>query len=111
MYTVDNNNITLTRGDSVFINFELFDGEGKVVTPSPTDKLVFTVRKDYKKDPTDVVYTFQKEIVNGSFKIDPKDTYNLNYGKYVWDIEYIYSDGADVATVLNGELYLTDEVS
>lgn len=111
MYTVTNDTITLTRGDSVPINFELLDSEGAKVNLAETDKLLFTVRKYRKKDPNDVVYTFQKEIVNGSFKIEPQDTYNLTYGKYVWDIEYVYSDGKDSLTVLNGELYLTDEVT
>lgn len=111
MYCINSNTIEMTRGDTVPINFELVDIDNNPVTFNEGDKLVFTVRRVAKKDSKDINWLIQKEIVNGKFKIEPKDTADLRYGLYKWDIEYQYNNGADIETVLNGQLKLTEEVT
>ena len=111
MYKIDSDLIEMTRGDSVPFNFKLVDSNNNPVELADKDVLLFTVRKKPKKNSEDTNYAFQKQIVNGSFKISPNDTKDLDYGQYNWDIEYRYNAGDDVETVLKGKLVLTEEVT
>lgn len=54
-------------------------------------------------------HTVEKTSDGYTFTIFPSDTNNLDYGKYVFDIELIYED--TLKTTFVGELILTNEVT
>lgn len=83
MFRVVNNEIELIRGDSAVINFTLLDETGEPIDLRTFDgELVFTVKVGhYAKQAT-----IEKEIVNGVIVIDPYDTENLAYAKYLYDV-------------------------
>lgn len=84
MFRVVDNEIEMIRGDSAVFKFELFDCNGYRVDLSSFDgEIVFTVKAG--------VYTnkciIQKEVVDGQVTLDPGDTEELSYGKYVYDVQ------------------------
>lgn len=107
-------NIELIRGDTLPLKFQRKLVDNSVVTEKP-DKMFFTVKTDYFNEE----YLFQKRLDESIvyneqdnyyyLTIEPEDTDNLSYGKYVFDIEII-KDG-DVKTILKGKLKITQEVT
>ena len=103
-----------TRGDTYSFKFRRIDEDGKVITEK-AEKMWFTVKKNYKTS----VKAIQKTLANNEITFDndsyyhitiqASDTSNLNYGKYVYDIQ-IENQGV-VSTIMLGELVLTNEVT
>lgn len=104
----------LIRGDTLNLKFIRKNKSGEVITTKP-DKLFFTVKSSYYTKN----YLFQKRLdkdINFSeednyyrFTINPKDTDNLDYGNYVYDIETI--NGDIVKTIAKGILKIKEEVT
>lgn len=104
MYSIDSkNNITLTRGDSLYLTIEIIE-DGSTYTPESGDTIRFAMKKSYFDD--DVV--LEKTIDNNTLVlyIAPEDTSDLDFGVYVYDIQITKSDG-DVGTFLGG-LFVVD---
>lgn len=98
MLTIDSDGtIHLTRGDTarltVKIHNELYDNEYEI---AENDVLRMTVKKGVN-DSNPLV---QKTITGSSqFHIEPKDTSDLNFGKYLYDVELTTANG-DVSTII-----------
>ena len=96
LYVEQNGTIRLTRGDTARLIVPI---ENEVTHQSydmlSTDILKFTIKKTVK----DYVPLVQK-VVTGSnvFHILPADTHELDFGKYVYDVEL--TTGTDVYTVI-----------
>jgi hypothetical protein len=90
------NSIELTRGDTARLTVPIKDDSGAVYEMQSTDVLIMTVKNSVNdKEPC-----FQK-IVTGSneIHIKPGDTAELNFGKYVYDVELRISED-DVYTII-----------
>ena len=109
MLTIDgNNNITLTRGDTLTLTVELTK-DGETYTPEEGDVIRFALSKGYLGEPG---YEFKFE------KIIPHDTLTftcssaettLDYRSYNYDIQVTHSDGC-VDTFISAKLTITGEV-
>ena len=111
----DDNTFEIVRGDSA--NFDIYlpiyDEEGKIIGEydlQPGDTLLFTVKKNTKTE--EII--FQKSGQN--ITINPSDTEEVSYGKYVYDAELTYatSEGVEpfVDTVIQPtEFRILDEVT
>ena len=111
----DDNTFEIVRGDSA--NFDIYlpiyDEEGKIIGEydlQPGDTLLFTVKKNTKTE--EII--FQKSGQN--ITINPSDTEEVPYGKYVYDAELTYatSEGVEpfVDTVIQPtEFRILDEVT
>lgn len=106
-------NFEFSRGDTKIFKFKLQDMNGKNIVLSDTDKLYLTA----KTSASSKKVSFQKTLDNGiSLKddgyyyvtIDSKDTANLNYGTYGYDIELKTASGI-VKTLVIGSITLTEE--
>lgn len=100
-------NLSVPRGDTLAFGFEI-DGVTDI------DTAYFSV----KKSEDEVSYSFQKSLNNGIVKVEdgkysvrvaPSDTYNLELGQYVYDLEIGVND--DVFTLLSGILTLEYDVT
>lgn len=90
MFTISDNDIELTRGDTAIIKFELYDTQGNLVDLSDFEgKLVFTVKSSVYSDTA----TIQKPIVDGVLLLEPGDTEELSYGKFVYDVQLRLPNG------------------
>lgn len=82
----EENNIYLTRGDTAIIDVEITDADGKPYNMTPTDKLIFTVRRLYDKGEEII----RKEVAVPVITLITNDTKYLTFGKYKFDI-YLYN--------------------
>ena len=102
------------RGDTCPLTLTLKDAEGNVLIPTVGDEIYFTVKKNYNS--RDVV--FQKKYTTGDLEVEDglvkfvlkhNDTASLNYGTYVFDIQF--KSGDFVKTLVLGTITLTNEAT
>ena len=106
--------IAMRRGDIHYERFIIKDPTG-TGTDIDFDEVYFTVKKTYEDRP----YLFQKVLSKGTIekldigdyqlKIEPSDTENLPYGRYVFDVNIKYQDIIDESFV--GIFDLLEEVT
>ena len=115
MFTVEDNKITLTRGDTFISTIALKQGE-ETYTPAQGDVIKFMVKKSgltaNRTEYIDKVIRIEKTIPNATMqlRLEPSDTKQLPFGDYVYDLEITFADGK-VDTVIEGEQFrLTPEV-
>lgn len=89
------NDIKLIRGDTARFEVEILDQSGEKYVLQEGDKLVFTVKRNTSTD--EVI--LQKQILGDTFTLMHDDTKDLEYRKYVYDIQLTQSNG-DVTTVI-----------
>lgn len=100
--------IRITKGDTAYISLEIKIQNRDVYKLSGSDKVYFTV----KRSPYDDDFLFQKILDSNSYvddeklfiHIEPSDTKNLCYGKYLFDVQLVV-DESDVYTVIPPSLF------
>ena len=113
--SVDNNKITLTRGDTLRVKISMKKGE-EPYEPVAGDSLRFALKHpDLTTDKgnfKDVEPLILKDIPTSSLvlTLNPEDTKNLKFGKYVYDIELTMADGAVDTFITAAPFILTEEV-
>ena len=99
------------RGDTCPISFDITDSEGNELDLS-TSEIYFTMKNNYNT----ANYIVQKKKSLGGITVNGKqgslvlthdDTAELNYGKYVYDIQI--KSGTYVKTLAIGQITLTNE--
>lgn len=105
--------LEFTRGDTQVLKFQLKNGLGKEIEPSPEDNIYFTVKSSanslksiiHKKYPDNIEYS------NGYFyfTLNSEDTSDMPYGTYQYDIEL--KSGDYVKTLGFGTITLTEEIT
>ena len=96
MYKIEGTSITLTRGDSFYCDISMKEGH-REYTPAQGDVVRFAMKKKY----TDAEPLILKVIPNETLRLhlDPEDTKDLEFGRYVYDIELTKANG-DVDTFI-----------
>jgi hypothetical protein len=92
MFSILNNTIRLTRGDTARFDIVVKNPDGTVYTPVEGDVITFTVKPSAGKSAT-----FTK--TGASIVINPTDTANLANGDYVYDVDIKLANG-DVNTII-----------
>ena len=101
--------ITLTRGDSLFLQLELVKNEHPY-TPDPEATVRFAMKYKYKDPDEDAVIVKPIPVDTLLLEIDPEDTKGLMMGKtYVYDIE-ITDEAGFVDTFIKGNFTIGEEV-
>ena len=104
MLDFNNGNITLTRGDSVYINTVILTPCEEVYEPKEDDKIYFIVSRT-NDDKFDSNIVIKKEFINRNTKIKDTDTKFLSKGRYYYCCILIQGNG-DKQTYCEGYLYL-----
>ena len=108
MLTVDaNGNISLTRGDTGIFEISVTNPEGEPYISQEGDSMRFAMAKKYGDG--NVLINKQIPIDTKVLQLDPEDTSDLPFSKYVYDIEYTDSEG-HVSTIISGAFEITKEV-
>lgn len=107
MFKVDDNNISMIRGDSGIFTITITDTNGRPVELTEGDVLTFTLRRA-ARNPTIIM---QKIIAGGELNIKPSDTEGLAFGAYVYDIELKRADGYVDTIIPPHEFLLMEEVT
>ena len=97
LYIDKDNTIHLTRGDTARISVPITNEQtGAEYEMSKNDNLILTIKKR-ETDPNVIV---QKNIVgSNTFHIQPVDTKEMAFGKYVYDVQ-LTTELGDVYTVI-----------
>lgn len=103
----ENGSIYITRGDSAYITVVVKNGE-HVFKPMMGDMLHFSVKKDVE----DTEYIIHKVFqVGDAIVINPEDTRNKPFGKYLYDVQLTRPNG-EVYTIIEPTLfYIKEEVT
>ena len=96
LYVLDDGTIKLTRGDTARIAITINNLLNQEYSIGKEDSLTLTIKKKVK----DVEPLLQK-IVKGTtlFHINPEDTNDFSFGKYVYDVQLTLPNG-DVYTII-----------
>ena len=98
MLSISGTSITITRGDSAYIDVSIKDSKGNQQKPGPNDK----IRAQVRTDATSSNILFESEIPSDTlvWHIKPEDTAKASMGKaYVYDMEIETEDG-DIFTFI-----------
>ena len=103
MVKIENNNICLTRGDTLNLEISLI-ADGTPYTMSQNDKLYLTIRKSDKN----VVF---EQVLTGSniFEIDTEDTATFDLGNYIYSVTAIFEDNSRATPIVNRNFTLYEE--
>lgn len=108
MVEIVENDINLTRGDTLNLKVNMEDENGTEYIPGENDEIRFAMKKRYK----DSECLIKKQIspLTRLLRLDPEDTKGLPFGRdYVYDIQITKEDGT-VDTFISGVLHLVEEV-
>ncbi len=109
MFSIKDNNITLTRGDTLLLQINL-TAEDEPYVPQEGDSLRFAMKRKYTDDDSDVVLVKNIPIDTCVLEIQPQDTKDLPMrSKYVYDIQFTGADGR-VSTFVQGIFTIEEEV-
>lgn len=107
MLKVCGSDIQVTRGDSAYFEIEIILDDGTKYKREDGDKLTFTVKRSYNSE-----YEYiQKEISGLGLEITSKDTQELDYGNYWYDIQLDTADGATFTVIGPARFIMREEVT
>lgn len=102
MIRIDKTNVSITRGDSAYIQFNLRDVSGNTLVLTNMDVVRCQVR-DSSED-GDLIFEGEvlRDYVNNkaTWHIKPSDTNDLDIGTYYWDAQVEFSNG-DIFTFVD----------
>ena len=111
--------IAMPRGDIRLVRFLIKELDGVATDIDFTD-IYFTVKKNARTQ----AFLFQKKLSDekimklgpGDYqvKIEPKDTNNLNYGDYEFDIQLVWRDETgeeQLKETTTGDFVITEEIT
>lgn len=103
MLKIENNTISLTRGDSMIVTIDLKNNCGEAWVPEPGDSVRFVMKSPQALDSEPLI---EKSIstIDMALRLVPADTKQLAVGSYVYDVEVTFADGF-VDTVINKETF------
>jgi len=109
MFTICGKTIRMTRGDTLRAIINAETPSGSLYIPEAGDTVRFAMKKDWDSDT--VILTKSVPIDTMMLVLEPEDTEDLDYGRYVFDVQLTYDNG-DVDTFIpRGVLIITQEVS
>lgn len=114
MVEVNENAISLTRGDTLRVKVDIkYDGQD--YQPKENEVVRFALKHAAmnvsKTEYTDNKPLVKKVIPNDTLvlELEPSDTASLGFGRYAYDIQITFEDGA-IDTFISDYLILTKEV-
>lgn len=105
---INENNITMTRGDTLRVKLDIKDSEGNEYVPFSGDIIRIAVKKRYYEATPCIL----KEIPMDTLELLllPEDTKKFEQpSEYVYDIQITMADGT-VDTFISGKLIIVQEV-
>ena len=108
MFEIDDNRIFLTRGDTCVIGITLTNMDGTAYEPKPDDVIIFRMKRNATKAPTEMLIEKEADIVDGEITvgIGPSDTVELAFGEYHYEVELVTGDeGSEHYTVIADQTF------
>ena len=106
LYIDEEQNITLTRGDTGIFNITLQTKDGKAYTPQQGDSLRFALSEGFGKE---ALVIKNIPINTCVLELEPSDTANLKFKTYKYDVQFTSAAGR-VSTIILGDFKVDNEV-
>ena len=108
MVAIKGNTIKMTRGDTLIAEVTIKESDGTTYEPAAGDSVRFAAKRQY----CDSTPAILKDVNMSTMllELDPEDTAELEFGRYVWDMELTYASGAVDTFITEGKLELLPEV-
>ena len=116
MFSITNNKIKITRGDTGIAELSLFDAEGNEYVPEDGDSIRFALKHpEMNADQTEYIDTepiLTKSIPTDTLilQFNPADTKSLGFGEYVYDVEVTRANGMVDTFICEAKFTLKPEV-
>lgn len=110
MLNISGNNITITKGDTGYINLKIKSPDGTSYHPAEGDIVRCQVREtpDSEEVLIEGEITITHKIV---WHIKPSDTNELDLGTYSWDAELEKENGDIFTFIPHSDFIVTEEVT
>lgn len=110
MLVINNNNISLTRGDTAWLTvptYIVIGEEKQLYTVKEDDVMTLTVKREYKDEEPMI----EKKVTGTNlFHIKPEDTKPYDFGTYKYDVEITTADGDNYTIIEDKKFKITNEV-
>lgn len=109
MVIIKDNEISLTRGDTLKVNVSITQGNGvEQYIPLASDVITFGLKKSIN----DAECLIEKNIPYDTMllSIEPEDTKSLEFGNYVYDIQIQFANGDVYTFIAEKKFAITGEV-
>lgn len=113
MLKVRGNVVTFNRGDDICLKIDVYDSEGQLYKLQEGDTLYFSAKakaKDvnYAIPPKKLEMNDNKEAI---IHLEPKDTYDLNFGTYYYDVQLITAGGRASTIIKPTQLIIEESIT
>lgn len=115
MYSVKGTTIKLTRGDTLVVKLTLTK-DGEAYELAEGDTVLFAVKS--RLNPGNTAYVERDPLISKAIdtetmtlKLNPEDTSGLPFGRYVYDIQVTFADGAVDTVINNATIEIMPEVA
>jgi hypothetical protein len=113
MLKVKGTTITFNRGDDVCLKVNVYDSEGQPYTLQSGDALYFSA-KAKAKDSNYAIPPKKLELDSENapvIHIEPKDTWDLEFGTYVYDVQMITAGGRSSTIIKPSPLVIEESIT
>lgn len=113
MLKVQKTTVTFNRGDDVCLVVNVYDSEGQPYVLQEGDKLFFSA-KAKAKDQNYAIPPKQLEIDSNNrpvIHIEPTDTYDLEFGTYLYDVQMITAQGKSSTIIKPSQLIIEEAIT
>ena len=100
--------ITLTRGDTFEALVSIMEKDGTPYIPEEGDSIRFAMKEKYDDPRTLLIKDIPLDTMR--LVLEPQDTADLNFGRYVYDIQLTKEDGKVDTFISRATLKLMEEV-
>lgn len=107
MQNVSGTTIYLTRGDSLSVRVGIKTPAGYDYELQEGDEVRFAMKHDFSDSEPLILKTIGSDLL---LELDPEDTEDLPFGRYVYDIELTNASGKVDTFIADAVLYITKEV-
>ena len=112
MFTIDENKIYLTRGDTAEITVTLKKLDDTDYEMQSGDVLYFRMKKYPTNDPSGILIekTADVSAEEISISLEPEDTIDLAFGEYSYEIELVTDDERHYTVIADTEFVIGKEI-
>ena len=108
MFEVKGTTITLTRGDTGAVMFEILAADGGAYTPREGDRVRFAAKKSVTDEAPCILKGIPTDTM--TLTLEPEDTKALEPDAYVYDVQITFAGGEVATFVPKSRLNIAEEV-
>lgn len=107
-YSIKGTTINLTRGDTFIADVKILQTTEEVYIPVEGDAVRFALKRTVKDQTPLIIKNIPIDTMR--LVLEPEDTKQLEFGKYIYDIQLTKSTGEVDTFITKSTLYIDEEV-